>query len=56
VAIFLNAVVKKVIEVSLLEAINPQTTETSTRSVQLGRSKSVFACFWVANRAARSTS
>jgi hypothetical protein len=54
VAIFLNAVVKKVIKVSLLlEAINPQTTETSTRSVQLERSKGVFACFLVANRAAK---
>jgi hypothetical protein len=48
---------RKLIEVTLLlEAINPQTTETSTRSVQLGRSERVFACFWVANRAARSTS
>ena len=27
----------------------------STRSVQLERSERAFACFWVANRAAKST-
>jgi len=31
-------------------------SQTSTKSVQLERSERDFACFWVANRAAKSTS